>query len=228
MKKVLLIFGAAGALGKGVTDILTDKDYDEIYLFDSKVDELNYSDNKIKKVKISDLSNEKNVAKAFKDIKSDKGTSFFLFSTVGGFFGGKTIWETELSDWDEMFNKNLKTNFLLAKYFSGIVKYSAGGSICFTAALTGLEAETKKGAYGASKSALVHLVKTLALEGKSIRLSANAIAPYIIDTYNNRKWMKDSDFDTWIKPREIGQVIHNIFENFFFITGNIIKFTGRF
>ena len=68
-----------------------------------------------------------------------------------------------------------------------------------------------KGAYGASKSALVHLIRTFSLEGKKINLSANAISPYIIDTPANRGWMKDADYNKWIKPEEVGEVAYSLF-----------------
>ena len=127
-----------------------------------------------------------------------------------------------------MFNMNLKTNFLLAKYFSILVSKSSSGSICFTAAYTGIRAEKNKAAYGLSKASLIHLVKSLALDGKGINLSVNAIAPYIIDTKANRKWMKDFDFDTVMKPDEIGELIYSLFNNYYFVTGNIIELTNRF
>ena len=227
MKRVLLIFGANGALGKGVTQVLTKKDFSKIYLFGSKLDDLPKSDN-IEKVQTKDLSIEKNVVDAFSKIKSSKDILFFLYSTVGGFAGGKNIWESEADELDKMININFKTNFFIAKHFSLVVKESAGGSICFTAATTGISPSKKNSAYGSSKAALIHFVKTLALEGKEIRMTANAIAPYMIDTPANRKWMPDSDYEKWVKPEEIGELVNNIFNNFNFMTGNIITITDRF
>jgi NAD(P)-dependent dehydrogenase (short-subunit alcohol dehydrogenase family) len=227
MKKELLIFGSNGALGKGVTKILKTKDYEKIYLFDFDLKEEN-SDPTTIQIKISDLSDEVNIKQAFSHIKSSKDTSFFLFSTVGGFAGGKKVWETELNEFEKMIKMNLTTSFLLAKYFALIVKDSHSGSICFTAAHTGLISEKTKAAYGASKGALVHLVNTLAGEGNEIKLSVNAIAPYIIDTPANRGWMKDGNFENWMKPEEIGELVHSIFNNYNFITGNIIKLKDRF
>ena len=227
MKKNLLIFGSNGALGKGVTESLLDKDYDKIYLFDSQFEKNASEENSIN-IKVNDLSEEANVVAAFKNIPASKDELFFLYTTIGGFSGGKSLWETEVGEWDKMININLKTGFLLAKYFARLVKISAGGSICFTAAFTGLNPEINKSAYGVSKSGLIHLTKSLALEGEKINLSVNAIAPYIIDTPANREWMKDSDFSKWVKPFEIGELAHNLFTNFSFITGNIILLTKRF
>lgn len=88
--------------------------------------------------------------------------------------------------------------------------------------------EINKTAYGVSKSALIHLVKSLALEGEKIKLSVNAIAPFIIDTPSNRKWMKNSDYSGWVKPEEIGKLAYSLFDNFNFISGNIISIKNRF
>jgi NAD(P)-dependent dehydrogenase (short-subunit alcohol dehydrogenase family) len=227
MKKELLIFGANGALGKGITTSLVKKDFDKIYLFDFKFDDLP-EDIKIENVTIKNLSEEKNVIEAFSKISPSKEKLFFLYSTVGGFAGGNSLWETSEEEFDKMFNMNLKSSFFIAKHFSGIVKESAGGSICFTAAFTGVNPEKKKSAYGSSKAALIHLVKTLALEGKEINLTVNAIAPYIIDTPANRGWIKEADYEKWIKPAEIGELVYSVFNHFNFITGNVIKLTHRF
>ncbi len=227
MEKELLIFGANGALGRGVTETLIKKDYDKVYLFDFRFDEQFQNNPKVEKIVIDDLAVESNVETAFKNITPSKGKLFFLLSTVGGFFGGKYLWETGTDEFEKMLGINLRSNFLIAKQFAKLVKDSKGGSILFTAALTGINAETKKGSYGISKSGLIHLVENLALEGKEIKLTVNALAPYIIDTPSNREWMKEADYDSWQKPPEVGELAHNLFCNFYFINGNIIKLTER-
>ena len=227
MRKELLIFGSNGALGKGVTNVMLKKDYSKIYLFDFHPKEENLTPETVA-IKIDDLTIEENVAKAYSRIKASGETAYFLFSTVGGFAGGKKVWESDLDEWSTMMNINLKTSFLIAKHFAKLVNESHSGSICFTSAYIGINAEKGKSGYGASKSALIHLVETLAKEGNEIRLSANAIAPYTIDTPANREWMKDADFTSWIKPEEIGELVHSIFENYNILTGNLFKLKGRF
>lgn len=227
MNQVLILFGANGHLGKGVTKVLSAKNFNRIYLFDFNFSELETKSKNISKIEVKDLSKEENIIAAFSNLKPDKDTQYFLFSTVGGFWGGQPIWETKYEDWLRMFNLNLNTNFLIAKHFSWLVKASAGGSICFTAAYTAENPEPMKGAYSASKAALVHLVKTLSQEGTEINLSVNAISPYIIDTPPNRSWMKDADFSKWIKPEEIGELLFSLFVNYKFINGNILTLKDR-
>jgi NAD(P)-dependent dehydrogenase (short-subunit alcohol dehydrogenase family) len=226
LKKELLIFGASGALGNGVTEVFLKKNYDKIYLFDFKHKAI--PNNEVKQILINDLSVEENVKIAFSKVTPSRDTAFFLFSTIGGFTGGRMIWETEVGYFDRMINMNLKTSFLIAKYFSLLVKDSHSGSICLTSAYTGLVAEPGKAVYGASKAALIHLIKSLAEEGKEINLSANAIAPFIIDTPANREWMKDADYEAWIKPGEIGEFVDSIFQSYNLLSGNIYQLKYRF
>jgi NAD(P)-dependent dehydrogenase (short-subunit alcohol dehydrogenase family) len=227
MDKKLIIFGANGALGKGVTKALLSKDYDEIYLFDFKFDE-SLLDKRVKQFIVKDLSIEKNVMASLFEVKTDDKIKLFLYSTIGGFYGGTSVWETEEIDFDRMMNMNLKTNFFIAKHFASLVKKSFGGSICFTSAYTGSHPEEYKFSYGAAKSALNYLVQTLALEGIGINLSVNAIAPFIIDTEANREWMKNANYSSWMKPEEISELIHSLFLHYNFISGNIIELKNRF
>jgi NAD(P)-dependent dehydrogenase (short-subunit alcohol dehydrogenase family) len=225
VKKELLIFGSSGALGNGVTEVFLGKSYDNIYLFDFK--HKGITQDNVKKIIVKDLSIEENVKNAFEAVAPSKNTVLYLFSTIGGFTGGKKIWETEVGYFDRMINMNLKTNFLIAKYFSLLVRDSNSGSICLTSAYTGLFAESGKGVYGASKAALIHLIKTLAEEGKDIKLTANAIAPFIIDTPANREWLKDADYESWIKPAEIGEFVDSIFKSYRLVSGNIYQLKYR-
>lgn len=228
MKKCILIFGAYGALGRGLINSFLKEDYDRLYAFDFGADEKGIKDSKIVNIIIDDLTKEENVKKAFSNVKGDKDTLFFLYSTVGGYGGGKPLWETEIAEWEKMFDMNIKANYLIAKNFAVLVKNSAGGSICFTSAYVGIKAERNKAAYGASKGALIHLVDTLSMEGQDIRMTVNAIAPYIIDTPANRKWMQNDNYESWTKPEEIGNLAHMLFKNYNFITGNVITLKGRF
>lgn len=227
MERNLLIFGANGFLGKGVIEILLKKNYNEIFLFGSKFDK-KYDGSNIHIIETKDLSIENNVISAFSNIKINKNSRYFMFSAIGGYFGGKTVWETDELDFDLMINKNFKSNFLIVKNFSEIIKNTLGGSICLTSAYTASNPEALKFAYGASKSALNYLVKVLSAEGEPINLSINAIAPFIIDTPANREWMSNANYEKWIKAEEIGELVNSLFENFNFISGNIIELKHRF
>ncbi|MGE5401606.1 MAG: SDR family oxidoreductase [Ignavibacteriales bacterium] len=225
MRKELLIFGAGGDLGRGVTQVFLNKDYDYIYLFDRTVSKIALHGDNLRIIETGDLSVEENVSHIFSNISPDKNTLFFQFSTIGGFRAGTSIWETPLKQWDLMMKMNLYSAFLLAKYFSLLVKESAGGSVCFTSSMTGNNPESKKASYGVSKNALNFLVKTLALEGREIGLSANAVAPGIIDTPENRGWVKNAS--AMVSPEQIGELVYSVFCNYKTSSGNVINMPGN-
>ncbi|VAX18767.1 hypothetical protein MNBD_IGNAVI01-2237 [hydrothermal vent metagenome] len=222
MKRILILFGATGNLGKAILPELKNGKYDEYYLFGRNISE-NLQGN-IHYLNVGDLTNEKDVSEAFNKIKYSSEDKLFLLSTVGGFLGGQTVDEINYSDWRKIIDLNLNISFLIAKHFIKIIRKVNEGSICFISAKTSLSAETKKSIYGLTKSGLNYLVQTLALEGKEYGMSANAIAPNIIDSEENRKWVKElSDL---VSPEDIGKFVNQIFNSYTFVTGNIFLLPG--
>lgn len=219
MKKILLVFGAGGSLGKDAVKVLLKKDFDQFYLFDSK--KLRYNNDKIMFYQTGDLTKEENVAESFSKIKFKKNAQYYLFSTIGGFGGGDKIGETKFSDWQKMFDINVTISFLLAKQFFVSVKESKGGAICFTSAMTSIRPQEGKIAYGTSKNALNYLVNTLVKEGKNYNISVNAIAPSVLDTKENREWVKDKSM--MISASAIGELVFSLFMNKNIVSGNIIE-----
>ncbi len=220
MKKNLIIIGSEGNLGQGIKNILLEKDYSKIYLVDRKNYERKYSSH-VQKIQVDDLSNEKNIIKLFEKMSFKENELYFMISTVGGFSGGNSVDEIEISVFDRMININLKASFLLSKYFIQKVKHTKGGAICFTSALVSFNIEPSKSVYGLSKSALNYLIETLALENKENRISIFGVAPNILDTKENREWInKKTDL---VSPKNIGIFVNSLFENYKIISGNIIK-----
>jgi NAD(P)-dependent dehydrogenase (short-subunit alcohol dehydrogenase family) len=84
----------------------------------------------------------------------------------------------------EMFDANMNINFKGAFFTvqSLLPMFHEGGSIIFNGTFLGHSTMAGNSAYGASKAALIHLAKTLAVElaGRSIR--ANTISPGAINT----------------------------------------------
>ncbi|MHB8904942.1 MAG: SDR family NAD(P)-dependent oxidoreductase [Melioribacteraceae bacterium] len=223
-EKIFLLFGSTGDLGKVAVEYFLNKDYDYFYLFARRGFEIESKKNNVTVVSAGDFNKGDNVIEAFSKIKKNNNAAYYLFSTVGGFTGGKSISDTSYADFMNMLNINLCTSFLIAKHFTKLVEGTKGGSICFTSALSSLKPETNKAAYNISKDGLNLLVKTLALEGTSIGISANAVAPFIIDTESNREWVEDST--QLVNPKEICSVVQSLFENYKQTTGNIIVLPG--
>lgn len=226
MKSIFILAGSTGALGSGILSVMLEKDFDKIYTIDRRVNNKLNSE-KVVSLVIENFNNEKQIEETFSKIETNKETVLYLFSTIGGYFGGKEIWETDFSDWEKMINTNLNTSFLIAKYFSLKVKESFGGSICFTSAYSSLNSESNKAAYNTSKNALNYLVNSLSKESEKINLTVNAIAPYIIDSPANREWMSEKDLNKAIKPEEVGKFFYDFLKHVHFLNGNVLSLPFR-
>lgn len=208
---MFLLFGATGELGKAAVEFFLNQNYDQYYFFTRNNFELQTVKNNYSIISVSDLTKEEYVTEAFAKVKKRNDAGYYLFSTVGGFIGGDTIATTGYADFKKMLDINLCSSFLIAKHFAKLVEGTEGGSICFTSALSSFKPEANKAAYNISKNALNYLVETLALEGKGIRLRANAIAPFAIDTQANREWLKNTS--KLVRPKDICQVAQSFFDN---------------
>ncbi|MGK9369564.1 SDR family NAD(P)-dependent oxidoreductase [Melioribacter sp. Ez-97] len=223
MEKIFLLFGASGKLGLQAVDFFLNCEYDYYYFISRKKLDLPATTKPHKNILVNDLTNESDVIEAFSKIQRKEDSYYYLFDTIGAYWGGKRIEETPYEEWKKLFDINLNSSFLIGREFMKLAASSKGGSICFTSAYTAFSNEPGIAAYGASKSALNYFVKTLAEEGKSINLSANAIAPYILDTESNRQWIDDKS--KLIPLQDLCMIVEDIFRSRKIFTGNIIFFS---
>lgn len=126
---------------------------------------------------------------------------------VGG-FAMAPLAETPRDTWDRLVALNATSVFQVAHQVLPVLEANGGGRIVTVAAEPALERGAKgMGAYAATKSAVVSLTRTLAREGGPLGITANAVAPRIIDTPANRASMPGADTSTWLQPEEIARVI---------------------
>lgn len=84
--------------------------------------------------------------------------------------------------WDALLALLLTSPFLLAKYAWDALVESGDGRICVIASAHALRASPDKAGYVAAKHGVVGLVKTLALEGAEVGISATAVCPAFVRT----------------------------------------------
>ncbi|MBI4909440.1 MAG: SDR family NAD(P)-dependent oxidoreductase [Acidobacteria bacterium] len=130
-----------------------------------------------------------------------------LIHLVGGFAGGTTIAATTDETWDHMMDINLHATFNLCREVMPHMMASGRGRIIAIGSKAGSEPAPRFGAYHVSKAAMHALIRVLALECKGSGITANAILPSTIDTPWNRESMPEADFNKWVKPGAIAQLI---------------------
>ena len=98
-----------------------------------------------------------------------------------GVAGAGAIAELALAEWQRIVSVNLDGAFLTLRAAMRAMT-AAGGAIVATSSAAGIKPEAGVAAYGASKAALLHLVKVAAKEGAADRIRVSAIAPAGVET----------------------------------------------
>ena len=130
-----------------------------------------------------------------------------LVHVVGGFAGGKSVAETDDATWEQMRDLNLTAAFYVLRAALQHLRKSGSGRIVAVGSLTAVEPHAGLAAYVTFKSALVSLVRTVALENKDAGVTANVVLPGTMDTPANRKAMPRADFSKWLKPADVADLV---------------------
>ncbi len=130
-----------------------------------------------------------------------------LIAAVGGIHPRKTVGELSIEEWKSMIDLNLTSAFLLMSEMERHLSNKTYGRIITIGAMSALQPSAGRGAYSASKAALVALTKTVAEEFKGTGKTANVIVPGIIRTKSNLESMPDEDSSHWVDPIDIAQLI---------------------
>ena len=130
-----------------------------------------------------------------------------LVHTVGGFAGGASIAQTDDATFSRMLDMNLNSTFHMLGAAIPVLRQAGNGRIIAIGSRAALDPGAGVGAYGASKAAMVSLIRTAALENKDAGVTANVILPGTIDTAANRKAMPKADFRQWVQPSNIASLI---------------------
>jgi NAD(P)-dependent dehydrogenase (short-subunit alcohol dehydrogenase family) len=154
-----------------------------------------------------DLSDSGSLSELITDTIARFGRIDALVHTVGAWRGGKPVHETDLADWDFLFNVNLRTTLLCCRAVIPQMIKQSRGKIITVASRDGLAGSAGYAAYSASKSAVLRLTEALADELKASNVNVNCILPSTIDTPQNRAAQPNADFTKWVEPSAIAEVI---------------------
>ncbi len=183
-RRIALVTGAAGGIGKAVAErlaaegamvILTDIDLKKTRAvaeaINQKAGEANAAAVKM------DVTNETSVRKAFEEAVRAYGGLDILVSNAG-IAKSSPVDRLSLSDWDRSIAVNATGHFLVCRETIRIFKEQGlGGNIVVVATKNVLAPGKDFGAYSASKAAQAQLSRILAIEGAEDKIRVNMINP---------------------------------------------------
>jgi NAD(P)-dependent dehydrogenase (short-subunit alcohol dehydrogenase family) len=130
-----------------------------------------------------------------------------LVHLVGAFAGGKPVTETDDATFDQMINANLRVAFRVIRAVLPGMLNAGRGRIIVIGSRAGEQPMAGSAVYNAAKAAVASLIRTVALETKDSGVTANVVAPSIIDTPANRAAMPSADHGRWVRPESIAKLL---------------------
>ena len=222
--KVVVVTGAAGALGKVVAEAALERG--------ARVAAIDYAAAPgapaRQRLELGgvDLTDAAQAKKAIDAAEAYFGKIDALINIAGG-FAFETIAEGDPKTWQRMYALNVTTALNASRAAIPHLLGSSAARIVNVGAMAAMLAGSGMGAYAASKSGVHRLTEALAAEFKG-RITVNAVLPSIIDTAANRADMPKADFSKWVAPQELAEVIlFLVSDAASAVTGALLPVTGR-
>jgi NAD(P)-dependent dehydrogenase (short-subunit alcohol dehydrogenase family) len=201
--KVVVVTGASGALGKVVAEAALARGA-RVAGIDHAKTQLAATEKRIELGGV-DLSDAAQAKKAIDTVAAHFGRIDALINVAGG-FAFETVAQGDAKTWQRMYALNVLTALNASRSAIPHLIASPAGRIVNVGAMAALEADAGMGPYAASKAGVHRLTEALASEWKG-KITVNAVLPSTIDTPANRASMRDADFEKWVTPEELTEVI---------------------
>jgi glucose 1-dehydrogenase len=177
-KRVMLITGAAGGIGRATVMLFAEKGWRVIGV-DRKAYGDNFPDDGL--FIRADISDPEAMESIFDHTQGYTDTLDTLINNAA-FQVAKPLIETSVEEWDAVMASNLRSVFLSAKLAYPLLKARGGGAIVNVSSVHAVATSKDIAAYAASKGGLLALTRAMAIEFAPVNVRVNAILPGAVDT----------------------------------------------
>jgi len=172
--RVALVTGGGRGIGKATAELLASRGARVMCVARSQQEleatGLDYS--------VADLGTADGCAHAVTDTEQRMGPVEILICNHGiGSAHERVVWEQDPDLWSETMRVNLDGPFHLSRLVLRGMTERQYGRIVFTSSTAGLVAEHAGSAYNSSKSGLLGLMRSIALDGGAFGVTSNAVLP---------------------------------------------------
>ena len=181
--KVVLLTGASGGIGKSIALKMKESGARLIISGTRKnvLDEIVTQLGSDTKSIVTNLSSKESILALANEAETIHGRIDILINNAG-ITADNLFLRMKDEDWDKVININLSASMRLTRQvIKGMLKRKSG-RIIFISSIVGYTGNAGQSNYSASKSALVGLTKSIALEVASRGITCNLIAPGFIST----------------------------------------------
>ena len=190
-RRVLLITGAAGGIGKATVKWFAENQWKIIGVDRRPIGDDFPKDGLFVQADIAEVNEINNIY--------DKVSSFspFLSAVVhnAAVQIAKPLVETTTEEWDMVMASNLRSVFLGAKLAYPLLKKSGEGAIVNVSSVHAIATSANIAAYAASKGGLLALTRAMAIEFAKDNIRVNAVLPGAVDTQMLRDGLQRDHVD---------------------------------
>lgn len=182
----------------------------------------------------SDISNEADVKNMVKTTLETFGKIDILVNCAG-ISKSSDIQDLSLDDWNATISVNLTGTFLCCREVIDHMIANEYGKIINIASLSGLTGRKVGVEYSASKTGVLGITRTLALQVAKNGINVNAVAPALIVTPLHETWSKENldkllatcPFKRGGKPQDVADTVTFLAsDKAGWITGEVVTLTG--
>ncbi len=236
MGKKALIVGGSGGIGNSLINAFYDAGYEVYYTYNSRRMEDDHSGNGEKRIigKRVNVLDEKDVEDYFQWL-SAKTDSLDALVYAAGIYSDSLIENADLEDWNRVIGVNLTGAFLFTKNGMNSLRASGGGRVLYIGSVMGESGCYGAASYAASKSGLIGLAKSVALENASKNVTANVLSLGYIDVGMTHS-VPDKVLESAKKripmkklgdPMEVAQIAVDICSSHMsYVSGQVIRCNG--
>ncbi len=139
-------------------------------------------------------------------IAADLGPPDILVNTIGAFELGDSLAVTP-ETLRQLMDVNLGAALWLTQAVAPHMQRKGSGVVVHVGARPGIDPSAGYAAYGASKAALLHMVRTLDLELRPGGIRVNAVVPQLIATEKNKAMFPPEMLAGAVEPEAVARVI---------------------
>jgi len=177
-KRILLITGAAGGIGRATVKVFAEKGWQVIGVDRSpKYEEFPENGVYIQ----ADISLPEKIEEIYEKVSSITSTLDAVVNNAAIQIA-KPLVDTTADEWDLVMASNLRSVFLGAKLAFPLLKAEGGGAIVNVSSVHAVATSANIAAYAASKGGLLALTRAMAIEFAPDEIRVNAILPGAVDT----------------------------------------------
>lgn len=211
MNKTVLITGASGGIGEAISVAFWQKGYKVIMHYNKNGKEITklssaMNDSRpFSAITVSaDLTDRNEVIRLFDEAKATFGDIDILVNNAG-FSEQKLFTDITESDWDRIFNLNVKGMFFCCQEAVKSMISKKQGKIINISSMWGQVGASCEVHYSASKGAVIAFTKALAKELGPSGIQVNCVAPGFIDTPMNGHLDKET-VDALVEETPLGVI----------------------